>query len=210
MRSYKQFCGLAKALDVIGDRWTLLIVRELLARGRCRYTDLQNGLPGIATNLLAHRLRELEDAGIIRRQEAPPPIATTLFQLTQRGEELEPVILAIGAWGVPLLADASKTDAFRSHWLAFPAKLYLKDHAPDRPPISIEVRMDDQPMVIETSAGSIHTRIGSVDHPDAVLTGSPQLVAAVMSGNMTLAAARRAGLRYQGDPKVLRRVQPRS
>ena len=85
MRSYGQFCGLAKALDVIGDRWTLLIVRELLIRGACRYTDLRNGLPGIATNLLAERLRELEEAGVIEREEAPPPIATTLFRLTPRG-----------------------------------------------------------------------------------------------------------------------------
>src|SRR6185295_293446 len=86
MRSYKQYCALAKALDVVGDRWTLLIVRELLIRGRCRYTDLRNGLPGIATNLLADRLREMEQSGLVSREEAPPPIATTLFQLTPRGE----------------------------------------------------------------------------------------------------------------------------
>ena len=77
-----------RALDVVGDRWTLLIVRELALRGACRYTDLRNGLPGIATNLLADRLRELENAGVVAREEAPPPIATTLFRLTPRGEEL--------------------------------------------------------------------------------------------------------------------------
>ena len=76
MRSYGQYCSIAKALDVVGDRWTLLIVRELLIRGACRYTDLKDGLPGIATNLLADRLRELESAGLIRREEAPPPVAT--------------------------------------------------------------------------------------------------------------------------------------
>jgi len=92
VRSYKQYCALAKALDVIGDRWTLLIVRELLIRGFCRYTDLRNGLPGIATNLLADRLRELEQAGIVCREDAPPPIATTLFHLTGRGKELEPIL----------------------------------------------------------------------------------------------------------------------
>ncbi len=96
MRSYHQYCGLAKALDVIGDRWTLLIVRELLLRERCRYTDLRNGLPGIATNLLADRLRELEEAGIVSREEAPPPIATTVFRLTSRGRELEPIVNQIG------------------------------------------------------------------------------------------------------------------
>src|SRR5437867_11172839 len=102
MRSYEQFCALARALDLIGDRWTLLIVRELLLRERCRYTDLRQGLPGIATNLLADRLRELEKAGLISREDAPPPIATTLFQLTSRGKALEAVVHQIGRWGGPL------------------------------------------------------------------------------------------------------------
>ena len=91
MRSYAQYCGLARALDVVGDRWTLLIVRELLIGGACRYTDLQHGLPGIATNLLADRLRQLEEQGIVAREAAPPPVATTLFRLTPRGEELRPL-----------------------------------------------------------------------------------------------------------------------
>src|ERR687885_1607076 len=84
-RGYGQYCAVAKALDLVGDRWTLLIVRELLLRGPCRYTDLRHGLPGIATNLLADRLRELERAGIISREDAPPPVATALFRLTPRG-----------------------------------------------------------------------------------------------------------------------------
>ena len=82
MRTYGQYCPMAKSLDVIGDRWSLLIVRELLGRGPLRYTDIRNGLPGVATNLLADRLRELEQAGVLRREAAPPPIATTLFHLT--------------------------------------------------------------------------------------------------------------------------------
>src|ERR1700694_237230 len=99
MRSYAEYCALAQALDVVGERWTPLIGRELLIRGGCRYTDLQYGLPGIATNLLAERLRQLELAGIIRRESAPPPIATTLFHLTDRGKELKPVVEALGRWG---------------------------------------------------------------------------------------------------------------
>src|SRR5579863_5376384 len=101
MRSYGQYCSIAKALDVVGDRWTLLIVRELMVRGACRYTDLRNGLPGIATNLLADRLRDLEEHGIVRREAAPPPIATTVFQLTERGASLRPVIGELGRWGAP-------------------------------------------------------------------------------------------------------------
>src|SRR6185312_3489515 len=84
MRSYDEYCAIAKSLDVVGDRWTLLIVRELSLRGASRYTDLRNGLPGIASNLLADRLRELEHAGVVAREEAPPPIATALCRLTPR------------------------------------------------------------------------------------------------------------------------------
>src|ERR671934_3026448 len=113
MRSYGQYCSLAKTLDVVGDRWTLLIVRELLLRGASRYTDLRNGLPGIATNLLAERLRELERAGIVAREKAPPPIATTLFRLTPRGEQLRPVLEGLTRWGIPLMAEQEPGDAVR-------------------------------------------------------------------------------------------------
>ena len=103
MRSYRQYCALARALDVVGDRWTLLIVRELGLRGASRYTDLQYGLPGIATNLLADRLREMEEADIVRRHVGPPPVAAALFELTERGEELAPVLMALGRWGTELM-----------------------------------------------------------------------------------------------------------
>src|SRR4051812_44849216 len=120
MRSYAQFCSVAKALDVIGDRWSLLIVRELLVRGPSRYTDLQSGLPGIATNLLADRLGDLETAGIVRRNVTSRPAPAALFELTDRGRALEPVLFALSDWGGPLLARPVKTDAVRAHWLALP------------------------------------------------------------------------------------------
>src|ERR1700719_1261076 len=110
MRSYAEYCSVAKSLDVVGDRWTLLIVRELAFRGACRYTDLRNGLPGIATNLLAERLRELERAGGVAREEAPPPVATTLFRLTPRGEQLRPVLDDLVRWGIPLMAEQKPSD----------------------------------------------------------------------------------------------------
>src|SRR5215471_2316743 len=125
MRSYSQYCAAAKALDVVGDRWNLLIVRELLLQGPCRYTDLLNGLPGIATNLLADRLRELEQAEIVSREDAPPPIATTLFRLTPRGERLKGVLVELGRWGAPLMAESAEGDAYRDYWLALPIELYL-------------------------------------------------------------------------------------
>ncbi len=208
MRSYGHYCALAKALDVIGDRWALLIVRELLIRGACRYTDLRNGLPGIATNLLADRLRYLEAVGVIRREEAPPPIATTLFRLTQRGQELEAIVQQLGHWGAPFLATAPDTDSYRSHWIALPARHCLKDHAPGRPSIAIELHTGDEVVSVETIDGSVRARPGSVESPDAVITGSPRLVVALLYGELDLAKARAAGLQYKGDPKVLSRVQP--
>jgi DNA-binding HxlR family transcriptional regulator len=208
MRSYGQYCAMAKALDLVGDRWTLLIVRELLLRGQCRYTDLRQGLPGIATNLLADRLRELEQAGVIGREAAAPPVATTVFRLTKRGEDLAPVVHALGRWGAPLMGTRATDDAFCSHWLAMPLALHLKDRKPHRAPITIEVRSGDQPMLIETVDGEVRTRPGSAEHPDAVLTGPPELVVGVLTGRLDLADARARGLEYEGDPKTLRRVQP--
>jgi DNA-binding HxlR family transcriptional regulator len=193
---------------VVGGRWTLLIVRELLIRGACRYTDLRNGLPTIATNLLADRLRELEEVGIVQSEFAPPPTATTLFRLTSRGQELEPILLQLGQWGAPLLAKTAKSDAFRSHWMALPAKLHLKDQAPSRPPIRIELRTSDEPVTIETRDGEVHTRPGAARDPDLVLSGTPQVVLRLLLGKMDFAAARSAGLKHKGNPKTLARVQP--
>src|SRR5258708_29435622 len=130
MRSYGQYCSIAKALDVIGDRWTLLIIRELLIRGPCRYTDLKNGLPGIATNLLSGRIRELESAGLIEREDAPPPIATTLFHLTEAGAHLQPALDAIRRGGGTDLADPAEGDEVRGHWFAFPGAFFLHDRDP--------------------------------------------------------------------------------
>ena len=210
MRTYGQYCALAKALDVVGDRWSLLIVRELLIRGPCRYTDIRYGLPGVATNLLADRLRELEAAGIVRREAAPPPVATTLFSLTPRGEELRRVIRAMGMWGLPLLADAPDEDVFRSHWLVAPVAGLLTDAAPDGPPITIEVQTGDQPMIIEARDGRLRARPGSADSPDAVITGPPRVVIGLLLGNFDLDEARTQGLEYEGDPEILARIRPRA
>jgi DNA-binding HxlR family transcriptional regulator len=203
MRSYGQYCAVAKALDLIGNRWTLLIVRDLLLRGPCRYTDLRTGLPGIATNLLADRLRELEEAGVVSREEAPPPIATTLFRLTPRGEQLKSVIYELGRWGTPLMAERAPDDVFRGEWLALQAALYLAEAAPGHPPVTIEVRTGEESMLIESADGKISTRPGTADHPDAVLTGPPQLILGVLSGLLDPDEAQRRGLRYEGDLEAL-------
>ena len=208
MRSYGQYCSIAKALDVVGDRWTLLIIRELLIRGACRYTDLRNGLPGIATNLLSDRIRELESAGLIRREDAPPPIATTLFHLTEAGAELLPVLDAIGRWGIRYMIDPAESDEFRGHWFTFPVSFFLHDRDPDGPPVSIELRTASGPAVIEVSGGSARTRLGTAAAPDLILQGEPQLILALLAGRFTAAEAAGRGLQISGDTGVLHRVLP--
>ncbi len=208
MRSYGQFCALAKALDAIGDRWSLLIVRELLLQGACRYTDIKRGLPGIATNLLADRLQQLEGVGVISREVAPPPVATTLFRLTPRGEDLVPVIRELGRWGAPLLAEARDDDVFHAYWLALPLELYYHDPTPDADPVVIEVRTGDGPAVIETAGGRVRARPGSARNPDAVVSGPPNLIHGVLSRRLALDEARRQGLEVEGDAAALERVQP--
>jgi DNA-binding HxlR family transcriptional regulator len=207
MRSYDEYCAIAKSLDVVGDRWTLLIVRELALRGPCRYTDLRNGLPGIASNLLAERLRELERAGVITREEAPPPIATTLVSLTERGEQLRPVLQDLIRWGIPLMTEQKPGDAVHSHWLAWALQLMLSDRQPDAPPVTVQVETGDQPIVIDTRDGAIHTRLGPVQSADATLTGPPKPILGLLLGLLELADAEASGVDFQGDPAILRRIR---
>jgi DNA-binding HxlR family transcriptional regulator len=207
MRSYGQYCAVAKALDVIGDRWTLLIVRELLAQGPCRYTDLRRCLPGIATNLLAERLRELEHAGVLVREDAPPPVATALFSLTPRGEQLRTVVYELGRWGIPLMVDTTPDEEYRSHWLQMPVELYLADDSPEHAPTTIEVRAGEQPMLIEARNGTVSTRPGESADADAVLSGPPQIVLGVLTGALDPDEASERGLRFDGERAALERLQ---
>jgi DNA-binding HxlR family transcriptional regulator len=210
VRTYGQYCSLAKALDLLGDRWTLLIVRELLLRGPSRYTDLRQGLPGIATNLLADRLRELEATGVVAREQAAPPVARTLFSLTPRGEELKDAIYALGRWGIPLMAEGpAPGEAFRNRWMVLPTDLYLRDRTPGRPPVAVELRTDEGPMLLETLPdGEVRARAASSDSPDAVVTGTPHLILALISGALSLGEAEARGLRCEGSRASVLRILP--
>jgi DNA-binding HxlR family transcriptional regulator len=103
-KSYQQYCGIAAALDRVGDRWTLLILREL-SFGTQRFTDLRAALPGIASNLLTERLRDLEDSGLVEQRELPAPAARTVYALTAEGRRIVPVLRALAQFGLPFLAD---------------------------------------------------------------------------------------------------------
>jgi hypothetical protein len=167
-----------------------------------------DGLPGIATNLLAERLRDLEQAEIVYREDAPPPIATTLYRLTPRGDALRATMLELIRWGAELMEDPGDDDVFRSHWLAAPVRLYLEDQAPDQPEVAIELRAGNQePFTIQADGGHIITRRGSAEHPDLTLDGSRRLILGVLTGRLQADEAEALGLRLQGDVTTLRRVQ---
>jgi DNA-binding HxlR family transcriptional regulator len=206
MRSYSQYCSIARSLDVIGDRWTLLIVRELLTQGACRYTDIRNGLPGIATNLLADRLRELEQAGVVQRQEAPPPVATTLFSLTPRGEELEPVLDALLRWGMPMMSEFGPDDVVRSRWLAGALESSLRDLRPESAVEAIGVDIGDEPILIEADSGAVRVAIGElVEDPDMTVAGPPAPVMGLLLGRLPLPVAASRGVTIGGRTSVLER-----
>lgn len=185
MRSYGQYCALARALDVIGDRWTLLVVRELFARD-CRYSDLREGLPGIATNLLADRLRQLEAAGVVESYDAPSPVRATMYRLTDRGRALGPVLRALLVWGAPLAAEPQGDDAFRTHWLSLAMpQLFAGADLTDLGDLTVLIRTGDVPAVLRVREGRLEMHSGPdlVDvGADVDLEGTPEAVYAVLTG----------------------------
>lgn len=205
MRSYDEYCSVAKSLDLVGDRWTLLVVRELLLRGPSRYTDLRNGLPGVATNLLADRLRDLETAGLVAREEAPPPIATTLFRLTERGEALKPVLDELMRWGLPLMAEQREEDVVRSHWLAGAIEVMLEDRRPDGDPVTLELRLGDEPITVAARDGEMKVTMGAASDPDVALTGPAKPIMGLLLGYLDRGGAEAMGVTVDGDPAVIER-----
>jgi DNA-binding HxlR family transcriptional regulator len=208
MRSYDQYCSIARGLDIVGDRWTLLLVRELLLQGPCRFTDLKNGLPGIAANLLSARLKELEDAGLISRENAPPPVATVLYALTRNGRALEPVLKALGLWGLRYMTGEWPADSFQSPWLAYAPGWFTTDTDHDGPPAVIQLVAAGEEAVIELGNGQVRTRIGRANDPALLLDGPPRAVLGLVTGLIDIELATAIGLTVRGDPELLGRLWP--
>jgi DNA-binding HxlR family transcriptional regulator len=207
-RSYGQLCGLALALDAIGDRWSLLIVRELLVRrDGARYTDLREGLPGIATNLLADRLRDLESSGVVRREDPRPPVATPVFRLTERGQVLLPAVEALAVWGGNEFVPSTPDDAeFRSRWMIIPIEAMLTDTRPRDPLSTIAIRTGDEPLTVTVGGGRIVATTVQTDDPDLVIGGPAKAILGLLAGKLPVAVAAAVGVEITGDRAVLERI----
>jgi DNA-binding HxlR family transcriptional regulator len=200
MRSYGQYCALAKALDIVGDRWTLLIVRELLVRA-CRYSDLQDGLPGVATNLLAERLRQLEESGVVTRDDEGR------YVLTKWGEYLAEPLESLSRWASPLMQQMGDDETFRGRWLIMPVAFIFGGHDPLRPAFVAEVRADGEAVTIESAGGDVTFRPGPARSPDLVLSGPPYAIIGILAGFLDKKAATALGLSVLGDHRPLARLR---
>jgi DNA-binding HxlR family transcriptional regulator len=190
-RTYRDLCGIARALDVVGERWALLVVRELIL-GPKRFTDLRAGLPHVGPDVLAQRLRELEHAGILARRTLAPPAGSRVYELTERGLALEPVLIELGRWGTfapvppgdPKLGVDSTILALRT--------LFDADAAADLSG-TYELRLGDQAFRAHVAGGRLEVERGEASAAEAVIQSDPGTLAEVLWQGRTLADAERSG-----------------
>jgi DNA-binding HxlR family transcriptional regulator len=182
-KSYGQFCGLARALDLVGERWALLVVRELLLGPR-RFTDLVAGLPGVSTNVLSERLRRLERRGIVERSVLPPPAASAVYGLTPYGRDLEPVVAALGRWGARSLGPRQPGQVLRSHWLALALKAFFDAPAASGLRRTYEVRLRDEAFGLHVEDGSLRVERGGAagGEPALVLAADDDALVGLLAG----------------------------
>ena len=164
-KSYHQYCPIAHALDLVGERWSLLIVRELLEDGQLRYSDLHARLGGCGTNILAARLKALEQGGIVRRTRLEPPAASWVYELTEYGQGLRAVMHVLAHWGARSLRPPAPTGDLEAGWLHGALRIALPPAGAGR----LEFRIGDE--VASFAEGEVHD--GPLDEPDAVIVGDP-------------------------------------
>ncbi len=197
-RTYRDRCGISRALDVVGERWALLVVRELLL-GPKRFSDLRAGLPHLSADVLAQRLRELEHAGVLRKRKLAPPAAARVYELTDWGMELEPVVLGLGRWGsrasLPEQGDAFGADSamLALKTLFDPARAGELDAA-------YELRFGEQAFRARVKGGAFEVARGPAEGPVAIVETDPVTLAALLWHGRRLSAAVRVGeVRIEGS-----------
>jgi DNA-binding HxlR family transcriptional regulator/putative sterol carrier protein len=204
---YQQYCALARTLDVAGDRWTLLIVRELTPGPR-RFTDLLDGLPGISRNLLTERLRGLERDGIIARQELPPPAARRVYELTVDGRDLAVAMAPLIAWGARRIGGRKPGETFRARWPAVAMAGLADREAAKGVSESYQYLIGDSAFHFTVDDGSIQLRDGRAQDPAVTLTTDEETWVDIASGKITASSAAAAGaLTVAGDAEAAKRLR---
>lgn len=192
-RTYDQYCAIARALDVVGDRWTLLVVRELLT-GPKRYGALLAGLPGVATNLLADRLQTLEAGGVIERVPDRGRGRSRPYRLTAWGAELQPVLLALARWAGPLLGTPRPEDEYRLRWLLLTLRARFDAAAAGGRTRTYEFRLGDEVVHVRVADGDAYPAEGPADRADIVIAAGMRTFLAWGTGQMSAEAAIADGL----------------
>jgi DNA-binding HxlR family transcriptional regulator len=203
-RAYRQYCGLARAAELLGERWALPIVRDLLVAPK-RFTDLQRGLPGIPSNVLTTRLKELEEAEVVRRRVLPRPAGSVVYELTPYGAELEDALVALGRWGAKSLGEPRPDDAVTEDSLIVALRSTFRPEAAAGVKANFELRMG--PIVIHAKVANKRVAVasGSLANADLVIEAGPG-IRALMAGETTPAAARKSGtvrIHGKGRPEML-------
>lgn len=203
-RAYGQYCGFARALEVVGERWSLLIIRDLLVGPR-RFSDLQHGLPGIPSNILTGRLKELEEAGIVARRLLPRPSGAIVYELTPVGRELEEPVISLGRWGAKQLGDPRPGEIVTEDSMAAALLSTFRPDAAGRANVSYELHLGDIVVHAHVKNGKIGVGRGSLPKADLVIEAGPA-IRALMAREMTpREALKKKIVRVIGDPQLLTR-----
>ncbi len=202
-KSYGQFCGLARALDVVGDRWSLLIVRQLLV-APARYGELLAGLPGVATNLLSTRLRNLESAGVVERRPARDANAVE-YTLTEWGSGLREPIDALIRWSEPLMIPGRGSDQFQVEWLMVALPALLRDKQSSRKAINIGFAVDDAIVQVQASRSGVDVGLHDGRKLAAILRAEPLIALGLAAGSLSLDDVA-SSVSVEGDETALRAV----
>jgi DNA-binding HxlR family transcriptional regulator/putative sterol carrier protein len=205
-RSYNQYCGLARALDILGERWMPLVIRELLF-GPKRFTDLLDGLPGIGANLLAARLKDLQAAGLVERRKLPAPAASTVYELTELGRGLEPAFLALTRWGMNFLGPPTPDDRFHPAWYLNALRVVFQPERARGVTETYEFHVDEDVFFASVDDGTLDVGAGTTPNPAAVITTDFQTFAAVGIGELSPQEALSQGkARVEGDMEAALRA----
>jgi DNA-binding HxlR family transcriptional regulator len=204
-RNYGQFCGLAHALDLVGERWALLVVRDLILAPK-RFTDLRRGLPRIPSNILSARLKELESVGIIQRRVLPRPQSSVVYELTDYGRELEDIVLRLGLWGAKSLRDPTPEDTINTDSLLLGLRATFQPEAARGLQAAYEVRVGDMVVHALVDDGALEVGEGPPPEGAELALDTDGVLRSVLAGATSLDEAIETGaLRFDGDREALDR-----